>query len=58
MLRDSLAAYNDEFGADTYKIVGDTYMETTEFFGKPQFIGTSLIFKYKLKGALRYISGH
>jgi len=56
-LRDSLAAYHDEFGAGTYKISGDTYTETTEFFGEPQYIGTSLAFKFKLKGGLWYITG-
>jgi hypothetical protein len=56
-LCDSLAAYHDEFGAGTYKVVGNTYTETTEFFGEPQYVGTSLAFKFKLKGGLWYITG-
>jgi hypothetical protein len=56
-LRDSLAAYHDEFGAGTYKISGDTYTETTEFFGEPQYIGKSVSFKFKIKNGLWYIKG-
>jgi hypothetical protein len=57
-LRDSLAAYHDEFGAGTYRVDGDNYIETTEFFGEPQYIGTSLKFKFKLEKGLWYITGH
>jgi hypothetical protein len=56
--RDSISAYQDAFGAGTYKIVGNTYTETTEFFYAPQTIGTSLTFTFKLKGGLWYTSGH
>ena len=35
---------------DSYKVDGDTYTETTEFFYAPQYIGTSLAFKFKLDG--------
>jgi len=56
-LRDSLAAYHDEFGAGTYKVDGDTYTETTEFFGEPQYVGTSLSFKFKIEDGLWYITG-
>ncbi|MGA9407484.1 MAG: hypothetical protein WBW71_10165 [Bacteroidota bacterium] len=56
--RDSISAFEDTFGAGTYKIVGDTYTETTEFFYAPQYIGTSLVFTFKLDGDLWYTSGH
>ncbi len=56
--RDSISAFEDTFGAGTYKIVGDTYTETTEFFYAPQYIGTSLAFTFKLDGDLWYTSGH
>jgi len=55
--RDSIKAYQDAFGAGTYKVVGDKYTETTEFFYAPQYIGTSLEFTFKLKGDLWYTSG-
>jgi hypothetical protein len=57
-LRDSLMAYHDEFGAGTYKVEGDSYTETTEFFYEPQYIGTSLTFKFKMKEGLWYNTGH
>lgn len=56
--RDSISAYQDAFGAGTYKVVGNTYTETTEFFYAPQYIGTSLEFNFKLDGDLWYTSGH
>ncbi len=56
--RDSIEAFEDAFGAGTYKVVGDTYIETTEFFYAPQYIGKSVEFKFKLEGGLWYISGH
>ena len=56
--RDSISAYADAFGAGTYKIVGDTYSETTEFFYAPQYIGTSLEFKFKVEDDMWYTSGH
>ncbi|MFZ1976529.1 MAG: hypothetical protein WAV76_01120 [Bacteroidota bacterium] len=56
--RDSISAYADAFGAGTYKVVGDTYIETTEFFYAPQYIGTSLEFKFKVEGDMWYTSGH
>jgi hypothetical protein len=56
--RDSISAYQDAFGAGSYKIVGNTYTETTEFFYAPQYIGTSLEFKFRLDGNLWYTSGH
>jgi hypothetical protein len=52
------SAYQDAFGAGTYKFVGNTYTETTEFFYAPQYIGTSLEFEFKLDGDLWYTSGH
>jgi predicted NAD-dependent protein-ADP-ribosyltransferase YbiA (DUF1768 family) len=55
---DSAAAYHDMGGAGTYKVSGNTYTETTEFFYDPQNIGTSIDWKYKLKGKLWYTSGH
>lgn len=54
---DSISAYQDDFGVGTYKVVGDTYTETTEFFYAPQYIGTSLKFTFKLEGDLWYTSG-
>ncbi len=57
-VRDSIAAYQDNFGAGIYKVVGNTYTETTEFFYAPQYIGTSLAFTFKLEGGLWYTSGH
>jgi hypothetical protein len=56
--RDSISAYQDAFGAGRYKVVGNTYTETTEFFYAPQYIGTSLKFKFKLANGLWYTSGH
>ncbi len=56
--RDSISAYQDAFGAGTYKVVGNTYTETTEFFYAPQYIGTSLEFEFKLDGDLWHTSGH
>ena len=56
-LRDSLAAYHDEFGAGTYKIVGDDYTETNEFFVEPQYIGKSVTFKFKIEKGLWHIKG-
>ncbi len=55
---DSLLAYHDAFGAGTYKIVGNTYTETTEFFYEPQYIGTSIDFKFKLDDDRWYTFGH
>ena len=52
------SAYQDAFGAGTYKFVGNTYTETTEFFYAPQYIGTSLEFDSKLDGDLWYTSRH
>jgi hypothetical protein len=55
---DSAVAYHDMAGAGTYKVSGNTYTETTEFFYDPQNIGTSIDWKFKLKGNLWYTSGH
>ena len=55
---DSVVAYHDVCGAGTYKVHGDTYTETTEFFYDPQNIGTSIDWKFKLEGDLWYTSGH
>ena len=55
---DSISAYQDAFGAGTYKVVGNTYTETTEFFYAPQYIGTSLMFEFKIEGDIWYTSGH
>jgi hypothetical protein len=54
---DSAVAYHDGSGAGTYKVSGDTYTETTEFFYDPQNIGTSIEWKFKLEGDLWYTSG-
>jgi len=55
---DSIMAYQDAYGAGTYKVSGDTYTETSEFFYAPQYIGTSIAFRFKLENGLWYISGH
>lgn len=56
-LRDSLLAYHDAFGAGTYKVAGNTYTETTEFFYEPKYIGQSIDFMFKLDGDRWLISG-
>ncbi len=55
---DSISAYQDAFGAGTYKVAGNTYTETTEFFYAPQYIGTSLQFEFTMKGDIWRTSGH
>ena len=55
--RDSIEAFRDAYGVGTYKVVGDTYTETTEFFYLPQYIGKSVDFKFTLKGDTWVISG-
>ena len=57
-VRDSIAAYQDNFGAGSYTLDGNTYTETTEFFYAPQYIGTSLTFSFRIAGGLWYTSGH
>jgi hypothetical protein len=56
--RDTILAYEDAYGVGTYKIAGDTYTETTEFFYAPQYIGRSFEVKFKLEGDLWYTSGY
>jgi|BarGraIncu00222A_1022003.scaffolds.fasta_scaffold72961_1 hypothetical protein len=56
--RDSIVAYHDAYATGTYKVVGDKYIETAEFFYAPQYIGKSVEFKFKLEGNRWYISGH
>jgi len=55
---DSVVAYHDVCGAGTYKVDGDTYTETTEYFYDPQNIGTSIDWKFRLEGDLWYTTGH
>ena len=55
---DSAVAYHDVAGAGTYKVDGDTYTETTEFFYDPQNIGTSINWKFKLENDLWSTTGH
>jgi hypothetical protein len=55
---DSAVAYHDMAGAGTYKVSGNTFTETTEFFYDPQNIGTSIDWKFKLEGKFWYTSGH
>jgi len=55
---DSITAYHDAYATGTYKVVGDKYIETTEFFYAPQYIGKSVEFKFKLDGDTWTISGH
>jgi hypothetical protein len=54
---DSLTAFHDAFGAGTYKVNGNTYTETTEFFYEPKYIGTSIDFTFKLDGDKWYTRG-
>jgi hypothetical protein len=57
--KDSIAAYSSAFGAGagTYKLVGNTYTETVEYFGDPNYIGLSLEFTVKVEGDRLYQSG-
>ena len=55
---DSVVAYHDVCGAGEYKLDGDTYTETTEYFYDPQNIGTSIDWKIRLEGDLWYTTGH
>jgi hypothetical protein len=57
--RDSLAAYYETIGAGagTYKLVGNTYTETIEYFGDPNYIGLSIDFTVKIEGDRLYQSG-
>jgi len=55
---DSIIAFHDTYGVGTYKIEGDKYIETTEFFYLPQYVGTSVEFTFKVEGDLWYTSGH
>ena len=57
-LRDSLNAFHDAFGAGTYKVTGNTYTETTEFFYEPNYIGTSIDFTFTLDGDRWHTTGH
>jgi hypothetical protein len=56
-VRDSLRAYQDTYGAGTYKVSGNTYLETTEFFYEPSYIGTSVHFTFKFDGPRWIIMG-
>ena len=57
--RDSIAAYYDAFGAGagTYKLVGNTYTETIEYFSDPSYVGLSISFTVKVEGDKLYQSG-
>jgi uncharacterized protein YxeA len=55
---DTIVAYHDAYASGTYKVIGDKYIETTEFFHAPQYIGKSVEFKFKLEGDIWTISGH
>jgi hypothetical protein len=55
---DSITAYHDAYAAGTYKVSGDKYIETAEFFYAPEYIGKPVEFKFKLEGDRWYISGH
>jgi hypothetical protein len=56
---DSLAAYSEAVGAGagTYKLVGNTYTETIEYFPDPNYIGCSVSFTMKVEGDRLYQSG-
>ncbi len=55
---DSAVAFHDVAGAGTYKLSGDIYTETTEFFYDPQNLGSSIDWKIRLEGNLWYSTGH
>lgn len=57
--RDSIAAYYDAFGAGagTYKLVGNTYTETIDYFSDPSYVGLSISFTVKVEGDKLYQSG-
>lgn len=57
--RDSIAAYYDQFGAGggTYKLAGNTYTETIEYFSDPSYVGLSISFTVKVEGEKLYQSG-
>jgi hypothetical protein len=57
--RDSISAYYDAFGAGagTYKLIGNTYTETIEYFSDPSYVGLSISFTVKVEGDKLYQSG-
>lgn len=57
--RDSIAAYFDMFGAGggTYKLAGNTYTETIDYFSDPSYVGLSISFTVKVEGDKLYQSG-
>ncbi|HUI66359.1 MAG TPA: hypothetical protein VL126_16055 [Bacteroidota bacterium] len=56
-VRDSMAAYQDTYGAGTYRFSGNTYTETTEFFYDPSYIGRSVNFTFTVEKGLWTIKG-
>ena len=56
---DPLTAYMDAFGAGsgTYKLEGNKYTETVEFFLDPSYIGLSIDFTMRVEGNRLYQSG-
>ena len=56
---DSLKAYMDAFnaGSGTYKLDGNKYTETVEFFAEPSYIGRSFDFTMRVEGNRLYQSG-
>jgi hypothetical protein len=56
---DPLTAYMDAFnaGSGTYKLEGNKYTETVEFFADPSYIGRSFDFTMKVEGNSLYQSG-
>jgi len=57
--RDSIAAYYDAFGAGagTYKLIGNAYTETIEFFVDANYVGLSIDFTVKVEEDRLYQSG-
>ncbi len=55
----SAMAYNQAFGAGagTYKLVGNSYTETIEYFVDPNYIGLSVAFTTRVNGDRLYQSG-
>lgn len=56
---DPLTAYMDAFsaGSGTYKLEGNKYTETVEFFPDPSYIGLSIDFTMRVEGNRLYQSG-
>jgi hypothetical protein len=52
-----MRAYQDTYGAGTWKVSGNTYTETTEFFYDPHYVGNAVTFTFKFEGGRWIIYG-